>query len=96
MDAHRSTDAETILRNAAIVMDPNRLGAMHQTRISFARSLIRKIASHAWQFSLTEWQLCPRGFGHVIYRIVTPENKYHFVAFCDHIQFVIELYWIKF
>ncbi|GEM75082.1 hypothetical protein [Vibrio sagamiensis] len=86
MDAHRSTDAETILRNAAIVMDPNRLGAMHQTRISFARSLIRKIASHAWQFSLTEWQLCPRGFGHVIYRIVTPENKYHFVAFCTEIE----------
>ena len=85
MDAHRSTYTETTLRNAAIVMAPDRLGAMHQNRISFVRSLIRKMASQEWQVSKHEWQLCPRGFGHVIYKLATPEHVYHLVVFCDEI-----------
>ncbi len=71
MDAHRSTYTETTLRDAAIVMAPERLGAMHQNRISFVRSLIRKMASQEWQVNKHEWQLCPRGFGHVIYKLAT-------------------------
>ncbi len=85
MDAHRSTYTETTLRDAAIVMAPDRLGAMHQNRISFVRSLIRKMASQEWQVSKHEWQLCPRGFGHVIYKLETPEHVYHLVVFCDEI-----------
>ncbi|WP_045373613.1 hypothetical protein [Vibrio campbellii] len=85
MDAHRSTYTETTLRDAATVMAPDRLGAMHQNRISFVRSLIRKMASQEWQVSKHEWQLCPRGFGHVIYMLETPEHVYHLVVFCDEI-----------
>ncbi|WP_045423327.1 hypothetical protein [Vibrio jasicida] len=85
MDAHRSTYTETTLRDAAIVMAPERLGAMHQNRISFVRSLIRKMASQEWQVNKHEWQLCPRGFGHVIYKLATPEYVYHLVVFCDEI-----------
>ncbi|PQJ43280.1 hypothetical protein BTO00_14920 [Vibrio campbellii] len=85
MDAHRSTYTETTLRDAATVMAPDRLGAMHQNRISFVRSLIRKMASQEWQVSKHEWQLCPRGFGHVIYKLETPEHVYHLVVFCDEI-----------
>ncbi|HDM8043052.1 TPA: hypothetical protein P0E04_001165 [Vibrio campbellii] len=85
MDAHRSTYTETTLRDAATVMAPDRLGAMHQNRISFVRSLIRKMARQEWQVSKHEWQLCPRGFGHVIYKLETPEHVYHLVVFCDKI-----------
>ncbi|WHP64959.1 hypothetical protein [Vibrio harveyi] len=85
MDAHRSTYTEATLRNAAIVMAPDRLGAMHQNRISFVRSLIRKMASQEWRVNKHEWQLCPRGFGHVIYKLATPEHVYHLVVFCDEI-----------
>ncbi|EAR53695.1 hypothetical protein SKA34_04480 [Photobacterium sp. SKA34] len=85
MDADRTTYTETTLRNAAIVMAPDRLGAMHQNRISFVRSLIRKMANQEWQVSKHEWQLCPRGFGYVIYKIETPEHVYHLVVFCDEI-----------
>ncbi|NAW56306.1 MULTISPECIES: hypothetical protein [unclassified Vibrio] len=85
MDAHRSTYTEVKLRDADIVMAPDRLGAMHQNRISFVRSLIRKMASQEWQVSKHEWQLCPRGFGHVIYKLVTPAHVYHLVVFCDEI-----------
>ncbi|WP_367989031.1 hypothetical protein AB2S62_07065 [Vibrio sp. NTOU-M3] len=85
MDAHRSTYTKATLRNAAIVMAPHRLGAMHQNRISFVRSLIRKMANQKWQVSKHEWQLCPRGFGYVIYKLATPEHIYHLVVFCDEI-----------
>ncbi|EGU41447.1 hypothetical protein VII00023_06317 [Vibrio ichthyoenteri ATCC 700023] len=85
MDAHRSTDTETVMRKAEIVMAPDRLGAMHQSRISFVRSLIRKMAQQQWRVTKHEWQLCPQGFGHVIYKLVTPEHVYHLVVFCDQI-----------
>ncbi|EEX93536.1 hypothetical protein VIOR3934_13467 [Vibrio orientalis CIP 102891 = ATCC 33934] len=85
MDAHRSNYTETQLRNAALVMAPDRLGAMHQNRISFVRSLIRKMAKQQWQVTKHEWQLCPRGFGHVIYKLATPSHVYHLVVFCDEI-----------
>lgn len=85
MDAHRSTYAETHLRKPEIVMAPERLGAMHQNRISFVRSLIRKMAQQEWQVTKYEWQLSPQGFGHVIYKLVTPNDTYHLVVFCDEI-----------
>ncbi|EDP60650.1 hypothetical protein [Vibrio sp. AND4] len=85
MDAHRSTFTETTLRNAATVMAPDRLGAMHQNRISFVRSLVRKMARQKWKVSKHEWQLCPSGFGHVIYKLATPDDVYHLVVFCDEI-----------
>ncbi|HHX8500432.1 TPA: hypothetical protein ACVO33_002113 [Vibrio diabolicus] len=85
MDAHRSTYTEATMRDAAIVMAAERLGAMHQNRISFVRSLIRNMASQNWQVTKHEWQLCPRGYGHVIYKLTTPEHVYHLVVFCDEI-----------
>ncbi len=85
MDAHRSTYAETHLRKPEIVMAPERLGAMHQNRISFVRSLIRKMAQQNWQVTKHEWQLSPQGFGHVIYKLVTGNHTYHLVVFCDEI-----------
>lgn len=85
MDAHRSNHTESLKRDPALVMAPERLGAMHQNRISFVRSLIRKMASQNWQVTKHEWQLCPRGYGHVIYKLTTPKHVYHLVVFCDEI-----------
>ncbi|MFH0261674.1 hypothetical protein ACPV54_04725 [Vibrio mediterranei] len=85
MDVHRSTYTETPLRSVDVVMNPQRLGAMHQNRISFVRSLIRKMAQQNWQVSKHEWQLSPQGYGHVIYRLATPKHVYHLVVFCDQI-----------
>ncbi|MFT6139489.1 MAG: hypothetical protein ACJAXN_000679 [Psychromonas sp.] len=85
MDADRATRTEVTLRNADVIMAPERLGAMHQTRISFVRTLIRRMAQQQWKVSKQEWQLCPQGFGHVIYKLATPHHVYHLVVFCDQI-----------
>ncbi|MDN3609786.1 hypothetical protein ACFFUP_11365 [Vibrio ostreicida] len=86
MDAHRSTHTSGQLRDADRVMAPERLGAMHQNRISFVRSLIRKMATEKWQVNQHEWQLCPQGYGHVIYQLKTIEQTYHLIVFCDQLN----------
>ena len=85
MDAHRSTYTEATLRNADVVMAPERLGAMHQTRVSFVRTLIRKMGQQQWKVTKHQWRLDAQGFGHVIYKLTTPNHVYHLVVFCDEI-----------
>ncbi|MGR5147541.1 hypothetical protein ACQKP8_13450 [Photobacterium alginatilyticum] len=85
MDAHRCTGTQPQLRHPDTVMAPERLGAMHQTRISFVRSLIRRMANQHWQVSQYRWALSELGFGTAIYRLQTPDNHYHLVVFSDAI-----------
>lgn len=82
-----NTKAQTVypLRSPAIVMAPERLGAMHQTRLSFARCILRKMSREQWRVQQQEWQLSPQGYGHAIYRVLSPANRYHLVVFCDEI-----------
>lgn len=72
-------------RTPDVVMNSERLGAMHQTRISFVRSLLRKIDQENWTLSKHLWELDKDGYGHVIYRLQTPEHVYHLVVFCNEL-----------
>lgn len=72
-------------RTPNVVMNSERLGAMHQTRISFVRSLLRKIDQENWTLSKTLWELDKDGYGQVIYRLKTPEHVYHLVVFCNEL-----------
>ena len=85
MEAHRLTNTEVNMRNPEIVMAPQRLGAMHSNRISFVRTLIRKMAQQKWLVTKHQWQLSAQGFGHVIYKLETPNDFYHLVVFCNEI-----------
>ncbi|WP_114785511.1 hypothetical protein [Vibrio tetraodonis] len=85
MDAQKTTDKSMSLRDRNIVMDAKRLGVMHQNRISFSRSLIRRMSRENWQLACQRWCLNELGYGHVIYRLATVENTYHLVVFCDEI-----------
>lgn len=73
------------LRDPSDVMYPDRLGAMHQTRISFVRTLLRRISRENWQLSKHSWCLSHEGYGHAIYRLTTNNGVYHLVVFCDQI-----------
>ncbi|MDE4453898.1 hypothetical protein [Psychrobacter sp. DAB_AL62B] len=72
-------------RTPDVVMHSERLGAMHQTRISFVRTLLRKIDKENWTLSKHLWDLDDNGYGQVIYRLQTPEHVYHLVVFCNQI-----------
>ncbi len=72
-------------RTPDVVMHSERLGAMHQTRISFVRTLLRKIDKENWTLTKHLWDLDDNGYGQVIYRLQTPEHVYHLVVFCNQI-----------
>ena len=72
-------------RTPDVVMHSERLGAMHQTRISFVRTLLRKIDKENWALSKHLWDLDDDGYGQVIYRLQTPEHIYHLVVFCNQL-----------
>lgn len=56
------------LRPPHRVMRLDRLGALHQTRISFVRSLVRKMAADTWSIERTHFELDNQGYGTCIYR----------------------------
>ncbi len=57
-----------------------RLGAFHQSRLSFVRSLIRLMAAQRWNIQTHRCELDQHGFGTRVYRIRTPDRVYDFVA----------------
>ena len=67
-------------------MDLPRLGAFSSSRLSFARSLIRKMARQRWQVTQTRFDLNADGYGEVIYRIQTPQARYHLVIFSRYLD----------
>jgi hypothetical protein len=67
-------------------MELPRLGAFSSSRLSFARSLIRKMARQRWQVTQTRFDLDSDGYGEVIYRIQTPQARYHVVIFSRYLD----------
>ena len=67
-------------------MELPRLGAFSSSRLSFARSLIRKMARQRWQVTRTRFDLDADGYGEVIYRIQTPQARYHVVIFSRYLD----------
>lgn len=80
-----SSAKSALFRSRDVVMNPHRLGAMHQTRLSFVRSLLRRMANQQWEVSLQRWDMSKQGFGTAIYRLTTPNHCYHLVVFSTEI-----------
>lgn len=70
-----------LMRPPEEVMRLARLGAFHQTRLSFARTLVRRMGREHWRFSAPVQDLDADGYGTLVYRIDTPAGPLSFVAF---------------
>ncbi len=73
------------LRPAQQVMQIERLGAMHQSRLSFMRSLVRRIMRERWDISLAKFELDADGYGTVVYHVKTANRLYSFVLFSNYL-----------
>ncbi|MEM9775133.1 MAG: hypothetical protein AAF902_11170, partial [Chloroflexota bacterium] len=73
------------LRPPSTVMKLPRLGAFHQTRISFVRSLIRKVMQEQWEIERTRWDLDGDGFGTAVYTVKAGAENYSVVFFSNYI-----------
>lgn len=73
------------LRPASLVMDLERLGSLHQSRLSFMRSLVRRIMGERWQIEPQRFELDADGYGTVIYRVRTRTDLFSFVLFSQYL-----------
>ena len=60
-----------------------RMGSAFQTRISFMRSLVRRMHREAWKIEQTRFDLDDDGFGVAVYTVCGPERSYSLVAFAN-------------
>lgn len=69
------------LRSPDEVMRLARLGAFHQTRLSFLRALLRTLGEGSWTFDRPVFDIDARGVGVAVYAVRGPERTYSLVAF---------------
>jgi hypothetical protein len=74
------------LRPANMVMRLNRMGAFHQSRLSFMRVLLRKLKSENWSFAKPIWRMNNKGVGVATYCARGPESTYTLVVFSHDLK----------
>lgn len=74
------------LRPPHEVMDLERLGSLHATRISFIRTMVRKMMRDRWRIECRLFDLDADGYGTAIYRVETSEHSYNLVLFSRHLD----------
>ncbi|HEY4162695.1 MAG TPA: hypothetical protein VGM59_06480 [Dongiaceae bacterium] len=76
-----SDTTEIGMRSPEQVMRLERLGAFHQTRLSFLRAMLRWAKRENWSFARPIWRIDARGVGVAVYEVRTPERVYSLVCF---------------
>lgn len=79
-------DSSLPMRPPEQVMHLKRLGSMHQSRLSFMRTLIRKIMREQWSITPTTFDLDEHGYGTVVYTVKAKHNTYSFVLFSNYLN----------
>lgn len=71
---------QSALRPPQQVMRLSRMGAMFPTRLSFLRSLTRRLAAEQSTVARTVWEIGAEGFGHAVYQVSLGGYVYSLVA----------------
>ena len=74
------------LRPPSKVMRLARMGAFHPTRVSFVRTLVRRMARERWRIERERFDLDAHGYGEIVYRVTTPAGVLRFVAFSSYLD----------
>ncbi len=74
------------LRPPAKVMRLARLGAFHQTRLSFLRAMLRHVACAGFRFGYDRWEIGGDGVGTAVYVARGPETPLSLVCFAHDLD----------
>ena len=89
-DKNPMPDAAAYRRPPEVVMRLARMGSFHQTRLSFMRTLLRRLQREKWTFKRNLWAIDAQGFGRAVYTVYGPQRAYSLVAFShdlpDHMR----------
>lgn len=73
------------LRAPEEVMRLARLGAHHNTRLSFLRDLVRRMKRERWRIETTRFDIDARGVGVAIHSAIGPARTYSLVSFAQEL-----------
>lgn len=65
------------------IMTLPRMGSFHQNRLSFMRTLLRRLHDQKWDFEKTRFEIDFKGVGVAVYSAKGPQNTYSLVAFAN-------------
>jgi hypothetical protein len=71
------------LRPAEQVMKLDRMGAAHQTRLSFMRAILRRVKREGWQVERSRWEVDGKGVGFAVYEARGPERTYSLICYAN-------------
>lgn len=74
-------DTAAFRRPAEDVMRLARMGCSHPTRLSFLRSMLRRLRQEKWIVDRPIWEVDASGTGHAVYRTHCGDRTYSLVAF---------------
>ena len=81
IDTSTYPDVSAFYRRPDTVMRLARMGSAHPSRLSFLRTLLRRIQSEGWQFTRPVWDIDDAGVGRAVYQMQGPHRTYSLVAF---------------
>ena len=73
------------MRSPEKVMRLDRMGSSFPTRLSFMRTLIRRMSKENWQFKRMLRKVDKDGYGVSVYSAITPKRTYSLIAFTQEI-----------
>jgi len=82
----RRHDRVATLRAPDQVLRLARMGSFHQTRLSFMRVLLRRLAHQHWQVERVLWEIDANGAGVAVYEARGEGQVYSLVAFGHELE----------
>jgi hypothetical protein len=76
-----SPDSGLALRPPDVVMRLKRMGSAYPTRLSFMRTLVRRMGRERWTIDRRLWAMDADGIGEAVYGVTTPHGAFSLVAF---------------
>ena len=74
-------DQNLSLRDPGTVMRLDRLGSFHQCRLSFMRTLLRRLKRENWRFTRPVFDIDAKGVGTAVYTAYGPSETYSLICF---------------
>jgi len=72
--------------NSAEIMTLEKMGSRYPSRLSFSRSMLRRLLFDNWKISKSKFDLDENGYGTAIYEIKINNNIYSLVCFSQHLD----------
>ncbi len=73
------------MRPDSQVMQLERLGSFHQSRLSFMRTLVRRMVTENWQITSPVFDLDDQGYGTVVYQVEARFGTFSYVLFSHYL-----------